>query len=120
MTDIDDQIRGALDADDKAFLDSLETERGVFRQYGDTFRGPMAWVVWLANIFIFAATAVGVYAIWGFLHAEGTESLIRWGALGWAAWTLQIAFKQWLMDRMNLQTLLIELKRMRVELAART
>ena len=119
MTVYDERIRGALDADDTAFLASLETERGVFRQYGDTFKGRMGWVVMIANVFIFAATAVGIYAIWGFVNAEGTESLIRWAALGWAAWTLQIAFKQWLIDRMNLQTMMIELKRLRAEMAMR-
>lgn len=120
MNDIDNRIHGALDEDDRAFLDSLEREeRGVFRQYGDTFRGRMGWVVWITNVFIIAATVTGIYAIWGFLNAEGTESLIRWAALGWAAWTLQIAFKNFLFDRMNLQTLLIELKRMRVQIAAR-
>ena len=41
MTDIDDRIRGALDEDDKAFLDSLESERGLFRQIGDSWKGPM-------------------------------------------------------------------------------
>jgi hypothetical protein len=119
MSEIDDRIRGALDADDKAFLDSLDEERGILRQYGDTFHGRNSWVVWIVNFFIFASTAVGLYAAWGFINADGTDSLIRWAALGWAGWTLQIAFKSWLTDRMNMQTVLREVKRLQALVAAR-
>lgn len=117
MTDFDDRIRGALDADDRAFLDGLENEPGMFRQLGDTFRGPMkGWTI-LINIAVFVLTILGVYAVWGFLNAEGTEAMLRWAALGWAAWTVQIAGKQWLMDRMNMLNILREVKRLELRIA---
>ena len=39
MTEIDNRIRGALDEDDKAFLASLDQERGMFTQMGDVLAG---------------------------------------------------------------------------------
>ena len=41
MTDIDNRIRGALDEDDHAFLASLDSDRGMFRQLGDSMHGPL-------------------------------------------------------------------------------
>lgn len=117
MSTIDDQIRGALDADDRAFLEGLEHEPGMFRQLGDTFRGPMkGWII-LINSAVFLLTILGVYAVWGFLNAQGVESMLRWAALGWAAWTVQIAGKQWLMDRMNMLNILREVKRVELRIA---
>lgn len=117
MTNVDDRIRGALDADDRAFLDSLENEPGMFRQLGDTFRGSMkGWII-LINIAVLLLTMLGVYAIWGFLNAQGAESMLRWAALGWAAWTVQIAGKQWLMDRLNMLNVLREVKRLELRVA---
>lgn len=115
MSDIDEKIGAALDADDREFLASLEGERGVFRQLRDSFHGPMKGYVILANILVVAVSLLGVYAIWGFLNADETVSLLRWAALGWAAWTVQIALKQWMWDRMNMQSLLREVKRLELQ-----
>jgi len=117
MSEIDDRIRGALDADDKQFLENLEGDRGLFRQVGDSFHGPMkGWMV-AVNVIILLVSALGIYAIWGFLNAEDTDSLIRWAALGWAAWTIQIALKQWLWDRINMRSILREVKRLELQVA---
>jgi len=117
MTNIDDRIQGALDADDRAFLDSLDDEPGLFRQLGNTFHGPMkGWII-LINAVVFLLTILGFYAVWGFLNAEGVEAMLRWAALGWAAWTVQIAGKQWLMDRVNMLNILREVKRLELRIA---
>lgn len=117
MTDIDDRIRGALDADDKEFLASLEGDRGLFRQAGDALHGPMkGWMI-AANVVIVIVTALGLYAIWGFLNAGSVESMLRWAALGWAAWTMQIGLKQWMWDRINMRNILREVKRLELQVA---
>ena len=117
MSDIDERIRGALDADDKAFLESLDDEPGIFRQIRNTFKGSLGWLVVTVNVLIIAVSAAGIYAIWGFLHAEGAASLIRWAAFGWAAWTVQIALKNWMWDRMHMLNVLRELKRLELQVA---
>ena len=69
MTDTPDtRIAQALSSqmseDDQAFLDSLESERGLFTQIGDTWKGPMGG--WAKLVFGFTA-ALGVlflFVIW--------------------------------------------------------
>lgn len=117
MSTIDEKINEALSADDKAFLEGLEDERGLFRQLGDTFHGPMkGWTI-AVNLVVVALTLLGFWAVWGFLNAESVESMLRWAGLGWIVWTVQIAAKQWLWDRINLLTTLRELKRIELRLA---
>ena len=86
MTQENDRLRAALEADDETFLNSLEKERGLFAQIGETFRGPMR--------------------------------LILWAGAAWAAWTLQIGIKQWIWSRVNTLSILREMKRMELRMAA--
>lgn len=116
MTEFDDRLRASLSPDEREFLDSLEEERGLFQQLGDTFRGPMkGWTIF-ANIFVMIATGVGIWAIVEMLSADTVRGLILWAALGWAAWTMQIGLKQWLWDRMNLLSVLRELKKIELRI----
>lgn len=117
MTDTDRRIRDALSADDEAFLDSLDKDRGLFAQIHETFRGPMRWLTIVANVLVIAATAAGIWAIVKILGADDTRALILWAAFGWAAWTIQIALKQWLWDRINTLGILRELKRIELRIA---
>ena len=50
MTDIDSRIRGALDEDDRAFLATLDQDRGLFTQVGDVFSGPLGG--WAKLVFV--------------------------------------------------------------------
>lgn len=117
MTDIDDSIRAGLDADDRAFLESLDSKRGLFRQASDALHGPMRKWMFATGALTFAVSILGLYAIWGFLEAESIDSLIRWAALGWVAWTVQIALKQWMWDRINMISILREVKRLELQVA---
>jgi len=116
MTNLEERIQAALSEDDEAFLRRLQTERGLFTQIGEIFKGPMRWWTVAVNVFVVIATAVGVWAVVRMLGAEDTRGLILWAAAGWAAWTLQITLKQWLWDRMNMLGILRELKRIELRL----
>jgi hypothetical protein len=116
MSDLDRRLEAALSVDDQAFLDSLENERGLFAQIAETYRGPLRYMTAAASIGGFAATAVGLWSIWEMFAADSTRGLILWAAAGWAAWTVQIALKQWIFDRMNLKSILRELKRIELRL----
>ncbi|MFN4297197.1 MAG: DUF6768 family protein [Brevundimonas sp.] len=118
MTREIDRLRAALEADDEAFLNSLEKERGLFAQIGETFRGPMRAMTIAANGVALIATAVGLWAVWKMLGAASTRDLILWAAAAWAAWTMQIAIKQWIWSRMNTLSILREIKRMELRMAA--
>lgn len=117
MTSTEERIRASLSEDDEAFLRRLQTERGLFAQIGEMFRGPMRWWTVAVNVFVLAATAAGIWAVVRMLGAESTRGLILWAAAAWAAWTLQITLKQWLWHRMHTLSVLRELKRLELRLA---
>lgn len=117
MTDFDDRLRRTLSEEDEAFLQELEDRRGLFDQLSATFQGPMRHFTWLANAVVLIATAIGLYCIWQMFQADTTRNLILWTAGGWAAWTIQIALKQWIWNRVNLLSTLRELKKIELRLA---
>ncbi|MDP3853875.1 DUF6768 family protein [Phenylobacterium sp.] len=117
MTEIDERLRASLSADDEAFLDGLDRERTLFAQLGETFKGPMRnWTI-VANVAAIIAAVIGVWCVWRMIEAETTRGLILWAAAGWAAWTVQITVKQWILQRMQMLGILRELKRLELRLA---
>ncbi|MEX0341635.1 MAG: DUF6768 family protein [Erythrobacter sp.] len=117
MSDIDDRIRGALDADDKAFLASLDEGRGMFSQMGDVLAGPLGG--WAKLIFVFAipiGLAV-VYCGFRFFTAPGFDEAVWWGIVTLGLLTMQGFIKEWFYARMNLLSMLRELKRLQVQVA---
>lgn len=117
MTDLDSRLRAALTEEDDAFLDSLEKDRGLFAQIGESFRGPMRTMTVIANVAVLIATAIGLWSVWQMFEADTTRALILWAGAAWAAWTLQIGLKQWIWSRIQTLSVLRELKRLELRLA---
>jgi len=116
MSDFDDRLRANLSADDEAFLKDLEDGQGLFSQIGPLFRGPMAAWTWFANIFVLVATGAGLYAAYKFVVADDIQAMLLWAGAAWAAWTMQVALKQWMWDRINHLGVLRELKKIELRL----
>lgn len=118
MTDIDDRIRGALDEDDKAFLDSLETERGLFRQIGDSWRGPMGGWAKLAFAMSLVFGGLMLAVIYKIIHSTDSAFDHSMWAISLIAVLIMLGFlKQWMFERMNMLTILREVKRLQVQVA---
>jgi hypothetical protein len=83
MTEFDDRIRTALDADDEAFLQELDNERGLFAQIGDTLSGPLGGWAKMVFVIVFPMSIFMFYAVWQMFTVEGTREIILWsvGAL---------------------------------------
>lgn len=117
MTDFDDRLRTALDADDEAFLSELESERGMFAQIGDTFSGPLGGWAKLIFVILFPMSAFMFYAVWQMFTVEGPRELILW-SVGALAGAIAVGLvKQWFFERMNLMAVLRELKRIELRIA---
>jgi hypothetical protein len=115
-TDTDARIAAALDADDRAFLDSLD-DRGLFRQLGDSLGGPLggwAKLVFVVSIFLALFTAL---AIWQLVTVDGTRELVLWAVAVVVAVVMQGFIKDWFFSRMNMLTILREVKRLQVQVA---
>jgi hypothetical protein len=111
MAQFDQKLKGALDADDEAFLRRLDEDRGLFAQIGDTMTGPLGgWAkLVLVNSVLVVIVMVGCALM--AIGAESDRAAILWSTAALAALFVQGMLKQWLFERMNLFTLLRELKR---------
>lgn len=117
MNTIDERIRGALDDDDRAFLERLEDERGMFRQIGDSLGGPMGG--WAKVVFgmTFVLGVLLLVSIWQLLAAREMRELVLWATATIALLVATGFLKDWLFSRMNMLTVLREVKRLQVQLA---
>ena len=117
MNNNDQRIAAALDADDHAFLASLDSDRGMFQQIGDSWKGPLG--SWAKLGFVFAiAIGLGLaYCIYRAVTAEGTDAILGWGLSSLALLIMQGFLKQWMFERVNMLTVLREVKRLQVQIA---
>ena len=117
MTDKDDRIADALSDDDWAFLETLEEDRGMFQQIGDSMQGPLGW--WARFAFVIAiAIGIGLaYSFYRAVTADTTDAILGWGLTSIALLIMQGFLKEWMFARMTMLTLLSELKRLQVQVA---
>lgn len=120
MTDTpDNRITQALSDDDREFLDSLEAERGLFTQIGDTWKGPMGG--WAKLLFAFSVVmgVMFLFVIWQLAHSTNNATLhTLWAITGLALLILLGFAKEWIFNRMNMLTILREVKRVQLEVVA--
>ncbi|MEM6475290.1 MAG: DUF6768 family protein [Pseudomonadota bacterium] len=118
MTEIDDKIREALDADDYDFLNSLDADRGMFQQIGDSWKGPLGG--WAKLIFGFTV-ALGIlflFVIWQVAHSTDNPMIhALWAIAGVALLVIMGFAKEWMFARMNMLTILREVKRLQVQVS---
>jgi hypothetical protein len=117
MTDIDDAIRAGLDADDRAFLASLDDERGLFRQLGDSLGGPLGGWAKVVFAMTFVMGIVLLVSVWQLLAADTTRDQILWATAAMALVMSTGFLKDWLFSRMNMFTVLREVKRLQLQVA---
>jgi hypothetical protein len=117
MTEIDDRIRTGLDADDRAFLASLDHRRGLFAQMGDSFSGPLGGWAKLVFALTFVLSFVMLYTVWRMFAAEELREVVLW-ATATLVLVMSVGFlKDWLFSRMNMFFVLREVKRLQVQVA---
>ena len=117
MNSNDQRIAAALDADDHAFLASLDSDRGMFQQIGDSWKGPLGGWAKLGFVFAIAIGLGLAYCIYRAVTAEGTDAIFVWGLSALALLIMQGFLKQWMFERVNMLTVLREVKRLQVQIA---
>ena len=118
MTDIDDTIRAGLDADDRAFLDRLNAqESGLFSQLGGVLGGPLGG--WAKLVFAIAVLLglVMLWAIWNLVQSTDVDQATFWAVVLTGILVVQGFVKEWLFSRMNMLSILREVKRLQVQVA---
>lgn len=117
MTQFDEELAADIAADDKAFLDDLENGRGLFDQLGATLHGPMRFWSYIVGISTFAFFLLALYCGWQAFQAEQIRETILWSAGFLMLFQSVGLLKMWLFDRMNLLSLLAEMKKIELRVA---
>ena len=117
MNTTDERIRDVLDAEDRAFLERLESDRGMWRQMGDSLLGPMGGWAKLVFAMSFVLGIALLFAVWQLLTAEGTRELILWATASVAMVMATGFLKDWMFSRMNMLNILREVKRLQLQIA---
>ncbi|MBX7532290.1 hypothetical protein K3165_05055 [Qipengyuania sp. 1XM1-15A] len=117
MTGIDDQISTALDEDDRAFLASLNEERGMFRQIGDSMHGPLGgWAKFSFAIAILIGIGLA-YSFFRAVTADDLQPMVGWGMTTLGLLIMQGFLKEWMFARMNMLSVLREVKRLQLQVS---
>lgn len=118
MTDKDDIISAALSEDDKEWLASLEEDRGLFRQIGDSWKGPLGGWAKLVFGFTFALGMLLLFLIWQVAHSTDNAMVHTLWAIAALTVIVIMGFaKEWMFARLNMLTILREVKRLQVQVA---
>lgn len=118
MTETDDKITQALSADDHEFLASLEGDRGLFQQIGDSWKGPLGGWAKLVFGFTFALGMLLLFLIWQVAHSTNDPIIHALWAIAALAVIVVMGFaKEWMFNRMNMLTILREVKNLQVQVA---
>ncbi|MGB3165595.1 MAG: DUF6768 family protein [Alteraurantiacibacter sp.] len=117
MTGIDDRIRDVLDADDKAFLNELESDRGLWRQVGDSLTGPMGG--WAKLVFALSVVFGGLllFCFYKVFTTHEAYDHLMWAIAALMVLVIQGFIKEWFFARMNMLNILREVKRLQVQVA---
>ncbi len=117
MTDFDAKLRDSLNADDEQFLRTLEDDRGLFTQLGETLHGPLRFWTRLVFVVTFLVSAIALYAAYKAFAADALRETVLWSAGAVAGFNGVSALKQWLFERMNHLAVLRELKKIELKLS---
>ena len=116
MTDLDTQIKEALDAEDRALYDSFG-EEGLIAQAFGVYRGKFLWIAMIASMVMVIMTVGAFYAIWMFVQAGEGAAALRWGGIAWILMTMVGFMKVWFWMRMESNRVIREIKRVELQVA---
>ncbi len=81
MSDIDEQIRNALAAEDQKAIDEMNDGAGLFELVGLTFKGKQAWISYYMYFLGIVVTAAFVYFVIQYLAADDLKTSLNWALL---------------------------------------
>ena len=118
MDRLDQMIEAALAEEDRAIMEETK-ELGLFAQMAGQYRGPKAWVNWLSTGALFVYGGVALWAAIRFFTAAEATQLIFWGVIGTVSILAIGMLKLYMLNQVETDRVLRELKRVELMLAAR-
>lgn len=114
---IDDLIKQALSEEESEILERLD-EQSIFEQVMSTYQGKMKWLGIYVTFLILVFTVLLIYCLVEFLRTEDIRQMLLWGAGMGASFLMVMMLKIWKFMQMNKNTLLREIKRLELHIAA--
>jgi len=114
MSNLDDEIANALNAEDLALSKQFE-DLGLFGHFKSLFRGKDAWVSVLSMIFGTILNVLFFYAAWKFFTTGDVNSKLLWGGGAWFLATMVAFMKVWFWMRMESNRVIREVKRLELQ-----
>ena len=81
MSNIDEQIRNALAAEDQKAIDEIDDSAGIFELIGLTFKGKQAWISYYMYFLGIVVTALFIYFVIQYLGTSDIKSSLNWALL---------------------------------------
>lgn len=116
MRDLDQLIDEALDAEERELLRTLD-EPGFFSQAFGVFRGPTGWMSMVMMFWQLVMFVAGVWSAWNFFEATDPVTQLRWGLPAAILLIFAGMLKMALIPRMEGNRLLLEMKRIELQIA---
>lgn len=101
MANIDDKIRQALTAEDRALMESLGDEQTVFELIGKSFRGKMKTFIVIAWVAMFAMFSFSIFSLVQLLGATEIAAKINWAVAFIVSMQFLGGMKMWYFLELN-------------------
>lgn len=120
MSNINEQIRNALNAENQKAIDEIDGGAGLFELIGLTFKGRQAWLSYYMYFLGFIVSAAGIYFVIQYLGTSDIKSSLNWALLIIACFFFVTLLKILSWQQIQKMDLMLEIKRleMRMMLAA--
>ncbi|MEM7279115.1 MAG: DUF6768 family protein [Pseudomonadota bacterium] len=117
MNDIDAKILAAMQSETEESLSQYEEELGLFGLVGESFKGALRWVVFVAFALILIFIGLGVYCAFNFVHATDLAVKLNWFGASALAFLIVIVLRLWYFIELNRLSLRREIKRVELQVA---
>jgi len=118
MTSLDDKIKAELEKETSEIDALLAKEGGMPDMVSAAWHGSMRRWIWITGFFLLPLTAVMFWCGYEFFVAETSDDRIFWGFCMVISLIPQAALKQWQWMEMNRASLMREVKRLELAVAA--
>lgn len=117
MSDIDDKILEALNAEDKEVMDSYGEEPGLFGLIAESFRGKLKVAVIAVFLFILIFAVILVYSAINFFSVDDIGTKLHWLAIGLAALIVFGLLRLWYWMVLSQLATIREIKRLELQVS---
>ena len=117
MNDIDDKILAAIRTETEESLGEYDKELGLFGLVGESFKGALRWIVFIAFALILIFISIGVYCAINFVHATDIGVKLNWFGGSALAFLIVIALRLWYFMELNRLSISRDIKRVELQVS---